>query len=77
MTTISGEQRLVDFAKKAAEYMGNDSRVHTFGDVEPGTFLAIRWGLGDDCLMVVKLDEDFQPINFQQAIPRGKEPGND
>lgn len=71
MTTISAEQGLVDFAKKAAEYMEKSPRTTTFGDLEPGTFLAIRWGLGDDCLLVVKLDDDFHPLNFQQAIPRG------
>lgn len=72
MTYISEEEELVAFAKKAAERFADNPQYSTFttGDIEPGAFLAIRWGLGDDCVLVVKIAEDFQPVNFQQAIPR-------
>jgi hypothetical protein len=42
------------------------------GEIEPGCWLALRWGMGKDCVLVLKLDEFEQPVNFQNIIKRAK-----
>lgn len=68
MTSIASEESLVAFAAMVAARFAADPRLATLGDLKPGSLLAIRWGLGDDCVLVVRLDEEFEPVNFQQAI---------
>lgn len=68
MTRAADELALADFAKKAAQAFAKEPRMCTFGSVTPGSLFALRWGAGDDCVLVVKLDEDFEPVNFQQLI---------
>jgi hypothetical protein len=33
----------------------------------------MRWGMGGDCVLVLKLDEDFELVNYQQIIRTVKE----
>lgn len=72
MTTIDDDRALCSFAECAAAAMAKDTNIATYSDGNPtsGGFLAIRWGLGNDCVLVVRLDDDFEPVNFQQAIRR-------
>lgn len=35
----------------------------------------MRWGLGDDCVLVFRIDPDCEVVNFQQAVPRNQEGG--
>lgn len=62
----------VTFMKKAAEYFAAHPGKSSYGDIEPDTFLALRWGLGDDCVLVLKLAESWQhtPTNYQNVIDR-------
>lgn len=72
MTHINAEEATADFAKRAADLFHNDPRKHTFTDsgrLVPGELFAIRWGMGNDCVVVFRIDEDFEPINFQELIP--------
>lgn len=68
MTYVSQELDRVEFAKKAAEYFAKDPKNRSYGELTPGSLIGIRWGMGDDCVLVLKLDEDFEPVNFQQAV---------
>jgi hypothetical protein len=60
------------FMKKAAEYFAAHPSKSSYGDIEPDTFLALRWGLGEDCVLVLKLAELWQhtPTNYQNVIDR-------
>ena len=61
-----------DFAEKAAKHFSAHSEHTSFtdGDIEPGCFLAIRWGLGGDCVLVLRLDADHIPTNYMNLIRR-------
>lgn len=69
MTTIQQHRELADFAEMAAKAFASNEQMATFSKGLPtaGDLLALRWGLGNDCVLVVRLDENFEPVNFQQA----------
>jgi hypothetical protein len=70
-TTLDLELRRAAFAKEAAARFAADSRLATYAEsLQPGGWLALRWGLTEDCVMVVCLSEDEDPVNFQGIIPR-------
>lgn len=58
------------FAKRAAEKFASDPSMHSFSDaeIERGKFLALRWGLGDDCVLVLKLDDIHTPTIYAQQV---------
>jgi hypothetical protein len=58
------------FAEKAAAWFSEhpEHRSYTDGYIEPGCLLALRWGLGNDCVLVMKLDEFFEPTIYTQII---------
>ena len=64
--------RIVEFVEEAAHHFEAhpDHTTYTRGDIEPGCLFALRWGMFEDCVVVFKLAEDFEPLNFTQAIPR-------
>jgi hypothetical protein len=72
MTSFSQEEQVSAFAKRAALSFKNDPNMATFGGnpPEPGELFAVRWGMGEDCVLVFRLDPDFVPVNFQEAIKR-------
>ena len=45
---------------------------YTIDDPKPGCLLAIRWGVGLDCVLVVRLDDIFEPKVFAQIITKEK-----
>ena len=67
---IDQELAQIEFARAAAKNFAAHPEKSTFskGALEPGCFLALRWGLGEDCVLVVKLDENHTPINYAQLI---------
>lgn len=69
-TTIKDEQDRIDFVTRAAKRFAREPELKTYtdGDIEPGCLFAVRWGLGNDCVLVFKLDELFTPINYGQVI---------
>lgn len=67
-TRLSEEVELLEFAKAAATHFAAESKHWSYGDLIPGSYLALRWGLGDDCVLVLKLDEDFAPVNYMQLV---------
>jgi len=58
------------FARKAAAHFAREPKHSTYTDgaIEPGCFLAIRWGLGEDCVVVVKLDDAHVPTNYAEIV---------
>jgi len=70
MTTESQEIETLSFAKDAAKHFAKHTEHTTFTrkDITPGCLFAIRWGLQDDCVLIIKLDDDFEPICYQQII---------
>jgi hypothetical protein len=67
---IEEELAQIEFARLAAKRFASDKGLATFSEkgLEPGCFLALRWGLGDDCVLVVKLDENHTPTNYAQLV---------
>ena len=60
----------IEFAKRAANFFEKSDHHYSFtdGDVEQGCKIALRWGLGRDCVLVIKLDEFFEPIIYKQLV---------
>lgn len=58
------------FIEKAARYFEEHPQAKSFAenDPEPGEPLALRWGPDRNCIVLVKLDQYFEPRNYQNAI---------
>lgn len=74
MTTVEQDAEQAAFAVKAASHFAAHPEHSTVGDIKPGGFLALRWGMGEDCVLVVKLDDYHEPTNYQQIIKKGVRP---
>jgi len=70
MTHLEEEEKLLFFITKAKEAFEKNPAYATFTEkcLVPGCLFAMRWGMGNDCILVFKVSEDFEPINFQGAI---------
>lgn len=69
-TNIHEETLRVEFAVKAAKHFAKNPEHSTFGDIGPDNWLAIRWGLGNDCVLVIKQHETEVPVNYHQIIQK-------
>jgi hypothetical protein len=61
------------FALEAAQAFAANPEISTYsssGGLERGEFLAIRWGMGGDCVAVVRIDENDDPTNYVQFIKK-------
>lgn len=58
------------FARRAAAKFASDPALHSFsdGEIERGILLALRWGLADDCVLVLKLDDLHTPTIYAQQV---------
>ena len=72
MTHIKPEW--IEFANKAArKFEENPSfTTVTIGEIEAGCLFAVKWGLGDDCVLVFQLDNIYEPAIFTQIIKEKK-----
>lgn len=68
VTSVSEQQEIIAFAERAAQDFAKDPNMTSFGTIGGGAFLALRWGLGNDCVLVLKQDECFEPVVFGQII---------
>ena len=72
MRTVKVEEEMeqIRFAEQAARYFALHPECQSFSNVDiiPGCLLALRCGLGDDCVLVLKLDPHFEPTNYQNII---------
>ncbi len=57
-----------EFVKKAVKHFEENPEHRSFGELEEGTFLALKWGLLDDSVLLLKLDNFFSPTVYGQAI---------
>lgn len=59
-----------EFAKRAAaDFIKNPKhRTFTDKDIESGCYFAVRWGMGDDCILVLQLSESEEPVIYTQII---------
>ncbi|WP_396615535.1 hypothetical protein ACHZ97_14780 [Lysobacter soli] len=57
------------FAEQAARHFKANPQHWTYsaGEVVSGEWLALRWGLGDDCVLVFKVGDD-EPVIYGQLI---------
>lgn len=69
MTSVNRERDTIEFALKAAEHFEKNPECATFGELEPETLLALRWGLGEDCVLIVRLDCE-EGVIYQQIIKK-------
>jgi hypothetical protein len=69
MVYVDDERARIAFAERAARRFQAHPEYWTFSDGElaPGELLALRWGLGDDCVLVLRIGEDT-PVNYQQLV---------
>lgn len=58
----------IEFAKEAAKLFSKEPSISTYGSLDPGSYLAIRWGLDDYGVMVIKLDSDHIATNYTGLI---------
>jgi hypothetical protein len=69
-TTVSDETARMDFAKNAAAHFAANPKHSSFGEIAPGELIALRWGLGDDCVLVLRIDAFEEAVIFAQIIKR-------
>lgn len=67
---LSDELAQIEFAKKAAAHFAlhPEHSTYTGEEIKPGCLFAVRWGLCDDCVLVLKLDETHVPTNYFQLV---------
>lgn len=60
----------LNFAMKAgANFAANPkNRTYTEGGIKPGCFFAIRWGTGEDCVLVFTIDDNCEPTIYAQTV---------
>lgn len=70
MVHMSEDDEVRDFAKRAARSFAKNDKYITFtdSDIKAGCLFAMRFGWKADCVVVFRLDEDFEPVNYQQLI---------
>lgn len=72
MTYTGYERDRLRFAEQAAEHFASHKDHWTYSEGDgpvPGELFALRWGLGNDCVVVVRIGDD-DPVNYQNIIPR-------
>ena len=72
LTTIYEEEKLMEFARRAARFFEKSKHHYSYSDkpLGPDSLLALRWGLGRDCVLVLKLAPDYVPVNYQNAVSK-------
>lgn len=70
MVYASEEIERLEFARKAAQHFAENPGHNTYtdGEIEPGCLFGLRWGLSDDCVLVIKLHDYEAPVNYQNLV---------
>lgn len=63
---LNEEFEKIALVQAAKEAFDKDPKLATFsiGDVVEGSLFAVRWGLDNDCIMILKIDESTEPEIF-------------
>ena len=62
------------FARAAAAAFAKDPMAETYGTATPidaSKYIAVRWGMANDGVLVLKLDMDFEPTFYRGIIRDG------
>lgn len=76
VTTFDKMADLIQFGKDAAAAFAKDAKMYSFsykdiGDTHRnGEYLALRWGWHERAVLVLKLDAEFTPVIFGDAVQR-------
>lgn len=70
MTYMDHEQETQAFARRAAAHFAKEPGHYTYtdGEIQAGELFAMRYGLGDDCVVVFRIDGAFTPTNYQELV---------
>ena len=70
MVKVEEEMEQIRFAERAARYFAlhQDMAAYSDNGIDHGCFLALRGGVDKNCVMVVKIDDKFEPTNYQNII---------
>lgn len=71
MTHLSEERERLDFAAKAAAHFASHPQHHTYSgtmDVSQDAWFAVRWGMGQDCVLTFRVSDKYPVTVYQQAI---------
>src|SRR3990167_4128231 len=64
------QEKLLEFAKTAAAHFESHPKHYSYGGLpDPGEYLALRWGSHMRAVLVLKLDEYFEPTIYGDLIP--------
>lgn len=60
----------LEFAREAAAKFASNPKLFSYSrsELQQGEFLALRWGLGDDCVLVLRLHDVHAPTIYAQQI---------
>lgn len=70
MMNMEEQEDKLAFVKEAAGLFSVNSRCRSYtrDGIKPGALFALRFGMGEDCVVVFRIDEDFPVENFQNII---------
>lgn len=68
-TTLDEQAEVGTFVLAAAKAFAAQRDLATFAHaLEPGRLLALRWGITERGVLVVRLSPDFEPVNYVDAV---------
>lgn len=72
-TTLERERERQDFALRAAEAFAKSEHTFTYsdGDLVAGALLALRWGLLDRGVVVIRISGDEEPVRYDGLVRGG------
>jgi hypothetical protein len=73
MTYLHERQEKDAFAERAAKHFTKHPEHWTFtdGEIEARAYFALKFGLGEDCVVVFRIDDE-EPLNYQQIMERNR-----
>jgi len=73
--TLEELEIIHEFLKAAMDRFKENPEYFSVSNVErgqPNCFMALRGGLSDSCIEIVKIDETFTPIRFDNILDLGR-----
>ena len=72
VTSISEEKEIQEFVLMAKKDFEKNPEHYSFSykAVDKGCLLAMRWGFEDNSILVLKLDDFFEPVVYRNIIER-------
>ena len=69
---LKEEKERADFALRAAANFAKypEHSVYTDAEIIPGCEIGLRWGLDNDCVLVLQFAEFVEPVLYAQVVER-------